>query len=332
MPRRGPCPYGSSPCAASDLRLTPTRSKRSPAPASPRCPSRSPRTSPGSCCTVEDFADDALLADMGIDDPFDLTGIYQGLPIGDKSVEHSGTLPDRITLYPPRDPRRMGRRNREPRASRPPHLGARSRPPFRPVRRRHARARASGVTALLRFDGVTCVRGGRLLFEGLDLALEPGEALHRHRPQRQRQVEPDPPRRRPAPAGAREPSSAARLALADDALALDRELPLDRALGFWAALDGIGREALDAMGLARSPTCRCGCCRPARRAAPASRGSSRRVRRLWLLDEPPTVSIRDGLARLDTRDRRASRRRRRGPRRIARRAGRRLAHGWSSAP
>ena len=43
--------------------------------------------------TVEDFADDALLANMGIDDPFDLTGLYHGLPIGDKSVEHSGTCP-----------------------------------------------------------------------------------------------------------------------------------------------------------------------------------------------------------------------------------------------
>ena len=53
----------------------------------------------GVVLTVEDFADDALLAEMGIDDPFDLTGIYQGLPIGDKSVEHSGTLPDRITLF-----------------------------------------------------------------------------------------------------------------------------------------------------------------------------------------------------------------------------------------
>jgi predicted Zn-dependent protease with MMP-like domain len=49
--------------------------------------------------TVEDFADDALLADMGIDDPFDLTGLYHGLPISQKSVEQSGTLPDRITLY-----------------------------------------------------------------------------------------------------------------------------------------------------------------------------------------------------------------------------------------
>jgi len=31
---------------------------------------------------------------------------------------------------------------------------------------------------LLRFDAVTLRRGGRLLFEGLDLTLGPGEALH----------------------------------------------------------------------------------------------------------------------------------------------------------
>ena len=48
---------------------------------------------------VEEFADDATLDAMGIDDPFDLTGLYHGLPLAEKSVEHSGTLPDRITLY-----------------------------------------------------------------------------------------------------------------------------------------------------------------------------------------------------------------------------------------
>ena len=33
------------------------------------------------------------------------------------------------------------------------------------------------MTPLLRFDSVTLMRGGRLLFEGLDLTLGPGEAL-----------------------------------------------------------------------------------------------------------------------------------------------------------
>ena len=49
--------------------------------------------------TVQEFADEATLAEMGIDDPFELTGLYHGLPVGEKSVEHSGTLPDRIFLY-----------------------------------------------------------------------------------------------------------------------------------------------------------------------------------------------------------------------------------------
>jgi predicted Zn-dependent protease with MMP-like domain len=48
---------------------------------------------------VEDFADDATLQAMGIEEPFDLTGIYEGIPITDRSVEHSGTLPDRIRLF-----------------------------------------------------------------------------------------------------------------------------------------------------------------------------------------------------------------------------------------
>ncbi len=34
------------------------------------------------------------------------------------------------------------------------------------------------MTALLRFEGVTCRRGGRLLFEGMNLEIGPGEALH----------------------------------------------------------------------------------------------------------------------------------------------------------
>lgn len=48
---------------------------------------------------VEEFADDDILAEMGIESPFDLTGLYTGLPIGSKSVDHSGTMPDMIHLY-----------------------------------------------------------------------------------------------------------------------------------------------------------------------------------------------------------------------------------------
>ena len=48
---------------------------------------------------VEEFAGDAVLADMGIEDPFDLTGLYEGLPLNEKSVDISGNLPDRILLF-----------------------------------------------------------------------------------------------------------------------------------------------------------------------------------------------------------------------------------------
>jgi predicted Zn-dependent protease with MMP-like domain len=48
---------------------------------------------------IEEFADDATLAEMGIENPFELTGLYSGLPIGAKSVDHSGTMPDMIHLY-----------------------------------------------------------------------------------------------------------------------------------------------------------------------------------------------------------------------------------------
>lgn len=48
---------------------------------------------------VEEFADDDILAEMGIENPFDLTGLYTGLPVGSKSIDHSGTMPDMIHLY-----------------------------------------------------------------------------------------------------------------------------------------------------------------------------------------------------------------------------------------
>jgi predicted Zn-dependent protease with MMP-like domain len=48
---------------------------------------------------IEDFADDETLDAMGIEDPFDLTGIYEGIPLTERSVEHSGVMPDRIRLF-----------------------------------------------------------------------------------------------------------------------------------------------------------------------------------------------------------------------------------------
>ena len=48
---------------------------------------------------VDEFADDGLLHEMGIEHPLDLTGVYEGIPISQRSVETSGTLPDRIRLF-----------------------------------------------------------------------------------------------------------------------------------------------------------------------------------------------------------------------------------------
>src|SRR4051794_37642126 len=49
--------------------------------------------------SVEEFADDETLSATGIDDPFELSGIYEGVPLTERSVEQSGTLPERIRLF-----------------------------------------------------------------------------------------------------------------------------------------------------------------------------------------------------------------------------------------
>ena len=48
---------------------------------------------------VEDYADDETLSALGIEHPLDLTGLYHGRPVGEKSSMDSGSLPDRIHLY-----------------------------------------------------------------------------------------------------------------------------------------------------------------------------------------------------------------------------------------
>ena len=53
----------------------------------------------GVVLSIEEFADEATLAAMGIGEAFDLTGLYEGIPIGEKEAGHSGALPDRIRLF-----------------------------------------------------------------------------------------------------------------------------------------------------------------------------------------------------------------------------------------
>lgn len=49
--------------------------------------------------SVEELADDETLGELGIDDPFELSGVYHGVALGDKSVSDPARLPDRVILY-----------------------------------------------------------------------------------------------------------------------------------------------------------------------------------------------------------------------------------------
>ena len=150
------------------------------------------------------------------------------------------------------------------------------------------------MTALLRFEGVALRRGGRLLFEGLDLALSPGETLQVAGPngsgksslirlaagllrQERGIVERSP------------------LALADDAAALDRELPLMRALRFWSGFVEEPMKALGIADLAAIPVrlLSSGQLKRATLARVAASGAP-----LWLLDEPLNALDADGAERL----------------------------------
>ena len=48
---------------------------------------------------IEDYADDDVLAALGIEDPFDLTGLYSGRSMREESSWASGELPPMIHLY-----------------------------------------------------------------------------------------------------------------------------------------------------------------------------------------------------------------------------------------
>ena len=151
------------------------------------------------------------------------------------------------------------------------------------------------MTALLSFQDVTLRRGGRLLFEGLSLALGSGETL-----------------RLTGPNGSGKSSllrlaagllcaeagrvERSRPALADDKLALDTERRLEDALRFWTgrsparALADVGLEPLAHVPvryLSSGQVKRAGLARVIASEAP-----------LWLLDEPANALDLDGTRRL----------------------------------
>lgn len=48
---------------------------------------------------IEDFPTDEVLAEMEIDSPFDLAGLYQGIPLTEQSVSQPFSGPDMVFLY-----------------------------------------------------------------------------------------------------------------------------------------------------------------------------------------------------------------------------------------
>lgn len=139
------------------------------------------------------------------------------------------------------------------------------------------------MSPLLKGDGLALVRGGRLLFEGLDVELRAGDALHVVGPNGSgkssliRLI-----------AGLLKPNAGrierVAVALADESLALDRDLPLGRALAFWTG-PGLSQalSAFDLEDLVHVPVrlLSTGQAKRARLARAVASGAP-----LWLLDEP----------------------------------------------
>ncbi len=48
---------------------------------------------------IDDFPDEAILADFGMEDPFELTGLYSGVDLSDRSDFGPPPEPSRVFLY-----------------------------------------------------------------------------------------------------------------------------------------------------------------------------------------------------------------------------------------
>lgn len=156
---------------------------------------------------------------------------------------------------------------------------------------------------MLTFDAVTCVRGGRALFGNLSFTLEQGGAALVTGPNG---VGKSSLIRLAAgllaPAAGRIAGDAPRALLTEQS-SLDEELPLARALAFWARLDataGSVAGALDALSLSDLADI------PVRLLSTGQRRRAAIARviasgaPLWLLDEPANGLDKAALGRLET--------------------------------
>lgn len=53
----------------------------------------------GVIVVVQEFPDDEVMAEMELESPFDILGLYQGVSLAEKRVEASGSMPDMVFLY-----------------------------------------------------------------------------------------------------------------------------------------------------------------------------------------------------------------------------------------
>jgi len=142
------------------------------------------------------------------------------------------------------------------------------------------------IAARIAASGLACRRGDRLLFRGLSFTLEPGQAL---------QVTGDNGIGKSSLlrllAGLARPFSGAvtrqgAIGLVDERPALDPQLPLGRALGFWSRIDGRAPAGIEPLGLSALLDV------PVRYLSTGQRKRAAMARLLgqdaaiWLLDEP----------------------------------------------
>lgn len=154
----------------------------------------------------------------------------------------------------------------------------------------------------LAFESVACLRGGRLLFEGVSFALGPGAAALVTGPNGTGKSS-----LLRIAAGLLDTAAGrvvreGRIALADENPALDRDRTLHDALRFWARLDGSVdalEAALHSVGLtAIAPV-------PVRMLSTGQRKRAALSRviasgaAIWLLDEPTNGLDTDAIARLE---------------------------------
>jgi heme exporter protein A len=152
---------------------------------------------------------------------------------------------------------------------------------------------------MLRLEGIACLRGDRLLFEGLSLAVDAGEALVVTGPNgvgKSSLLRIAAGLLRPA-TGAVE--RATRVAWLGEQTALDGDRTLSEALHFWSALDGTTPgAAMEAMGIAHLAPVPVRYLSTGQRRRAAIARTIASAAPLWLLDEPANGLDSEGINRL----------------------------------